>query len=186
MALDDILLEAEETMSNSVDYLKSELRGIRTGRASTAIVEHIRVDYYGASTEIRQLATLSIPEPNLIVIKPFDISGIKDIEKAIQAANIGITPMSDGRMIRLTVPPLSGERRTALAGQVRKLGEASKVTIRNVRRDANKQLEKEQKEGLIPEDDAKRGKEDTQELTKQYEGKVDEALDAKIAEIEQV
>ncbi len=186
MALDEILFSAEEEMSNQVDFLKNELRGIRTGRASTALVEHIKVDYFGAMTDIRQLAGLSTPEANLIVIKPFDPTSIKEIDRAIQASGLGITPQSDGRIIRLVIPALSGERRKQLAQQVGKLGEQAKLVIRNARRDANKAIDTEEKEGAIPEDDAKKGKEQVQELTKDYEKKVDETLAAKVKEIEAV
>jgi ribosome recycling factor len=186
MALDDILLSAEETMSNSVDFLKGELRGLRTGRASTALVEHIKVNYFGAMTDLRQLAGLSTPEANLIVIKPFDPTCIKEIDRAIQASELGITPQSDGRIVRLVVPSLSGERRKHLAGQVRTYGEQAKLFIRNARRDANKLIDQEEKDGLLPEDDAKKGKEQVQDLTKDYEKKVDDALAAKTKEIEEV
>ncbi len=186
MPVDDILLEAEEQMSNAVEFLKTELRSIRTGRASSALVEHIKVDYFGTPTELRQLAGISTPEANLIIIKPFDPSSIKEIERAIQASDLGITPNSDGRIIRLTVPPLSGERRRQLAQQVKQLGEHTKVVIRNARRDANKKIDAEKKEGLLPEDDAEKAKEDVQDLTKDYEKKTDEALQNKIKEIEEL
>ncbi|NLX05462.1 MAG: ribosome recycling factor [Phycisphaerae bacterium] len=186
MPVDDIQLEAEASMSDAVDFLKSELRGIRTGRASTALVEHIRVQYYGTPTELRQMAQISTPEGNLIVIKPFDASVLKEIEKAIHASDIGITPSSDGRVIRLNVPPLSGERRRQLAQHVRQLGEQAKVSIRNARRDANKQIDQEQKGGDIPEDNAETAKEEIQNLTKKYETEVDETAAAKIKEIEEI
>ncbi len=186
MPVDDILLEAEEQMSNALDFLKKELRSIRTGRASPALVEHIKVEYFGTPTELRQLATITTPESNLIVIKPFDPSSTKDIERAIQSSNLGITPNSDGRIIRLTIPPLSGERRKQLAQQVKQLGEHTKVVIRNARRDANKKIDQEKKDGTLPEDDAEHAKEDIQELTKDYEKKVDQALEAKIKEIEEI
>ena len=186
MPLDDILLQAEEEMSNAVDFLKTELRGIRTGRASTALVEHIKVDYFGAMTDLRQLAQLSTPEANLIVIKPFDPTSIKEISHAIQASELGITPQSDGRIIRLVVPSLSGERRKQLSQQVKQLSEHAKLVIRNARRDANKTIDTEEKDGTLPEDDAEKGKEQVQDLTKDYEKKVDETLAAKVKEIEEV
>jgi ribosome recycling factor len=186
MPLDDILLQAEEEMSNAVDFVKTELRGIRTGRASTALVEHIKVNYFGAMTDLRQLAGLSTPEANLIVIKPFDPTSIKEIDRAIQASGLGITPQSDGRIIRLVVPSLSGERRKQLASQVSKLGEQAKLVVRNARRDANKAIDTEEKGGTIPEDDAEKGREQVQDLTKDYEKKVEDALAAKVKEIEEV
>ncbi|MFP4354085.1 MAG: ribosome recycling factor [Phycisphaerae bacterium] len=185
MPVDDILLEAEDNMSTAVDYFKEELRGIRTGRASAGLVDHVKVDYYGSPTDLRQLASISTPEANLIVVKPFDPGTVKDIEKAILASNIGITPMSDGKLIRLSVPALSGERREQMTNQCKKMAEASRVAIRNARRDANKQADKEQKAGDITEDDATRCKDQIQELTKKYEGQIDKALEAKVKEIQE-
>ena len=185
MAIDDILLDVEEKMDSAVDYLRKEFRGIRTGRASAGLVDHIKVEYYGAQTDLRQLATLSTPDANLILIKPFDPSSIKEIERAIQAANIGIQPTTDGKVIRLVVPALSGERRQQLAGQLKKMSEAARVTIRNARRDGNKEIERQEKEGDLTEDDVRGAKEDTQELTEKYEKLVDELLAAKTEEIQE-
>jgi len=186
MPVDEILFNAEDTMSGAVEYLKSELRGLRTGRASTALVEHIKVSYFGAMTDLRQLAGLSTPEANLIVVKPFDPTSIKEISSAIQSSGLGITPQSDGRVIRLVVPALSGERRKQLSSQVRQYGEQAKLVIRNARRDANKAVDTEEKEGTLPEDDAEKSREQIQELTKDYEKKVEDAMAAKIKEIEEV
>jgi ribosome recycling factor len=186
MAIDDILLEVEEKMEGAVEYLRKEFRGIRTGRASAGLVDHIKVEYYGSPTDLRQLASISTPDAALIIIKPFDPSGIKDIERAIQAANIGITPNSDGKVIRLAVPSLSTERRNQIAGQLKKMAEASRVSIRNARRDANKHIELQQKENALSEDDANGGKESVNDLTKQYEAKVDEVLNSKTIEIQEV
>jgi ribosome recycling factor len=185
MAADEILLEVEGNMESAVDYFRSELRGIRTGRASGGLVEHIKVEYYGSPTDLRQLAGISTPDASMIIIKPFDASCIKDIERAIQASNIGITPAVDGKVIRLSVPALSMERRQQLISQVRKMSEASKVSIRNARRDGNKEADKQQKDSEMTEDDAKKCKDDIQDLTKKYEGKIDEILAAKVAEIEE-
>jgi len=182
-AMDDILLDCEEKMESALAYLHQEYRGVRTGRASAGLVEHIKVDYYGSPTDLRQLANIAVPEPAMIVIKPFDPSTTKDIERAIQSSNIGITPMTDGRIIRLQIPPLSTERRTQLAGQIRKMGEASRVTVRNARRDANKTADKLQKESVMTEDEAEKAKEAIQELTKQYEAKVTELVEVKSQEI---
>jgi ribosome recycling factor len=183
--MEEILLEAEENMENALEYFKKELRGIRTGRASAGLVDHIKVEYYGSPTDLRQLANITVPEANLIVVKPFDPSSLKDIERAIQASDLGITPMADGKVIRLTIPPLSGERRNQLVGQVKKMDEATRVTIRNARRDANKQVDKEEKESILTEDDAKKAKDNIQDLTKKYEAKVTELYDAKVAEIQE-
>lgn len=185
MAMDDILLEVEEKMDAAVEYLKKEMRGIRTGRASAGLVEHIKVEYYGSQTDLRQLATISTPDASLIVIKPFDPASVKDINQAIQAANIGITPSSDGKVIRLAVPPLSGERRQQLTTQIKKMAEASKVTIRNARRDGNKAVDVAEKEGELTEDLAEKAREQVQKLTDQYEKKVDDLLTAKTKEIQE-
>ena len=148
-------------------------------------MDHIKVDYYGSPTDLRQLATISIPEANLVVIKPFDPSSLKDIERAIQASDLGITPTADGKVIRLAVPSLSTERRGQLVAQVKKMAEATRVAIRNARRDGNKETDKEQKASELTEDDAKRGKEEIQDLTKKYVQQVDDILAAKKKEIEE-
>jgi ribosome recycling factor len=183
--MDDILLEAEESMDNGLDYLKKEFRGIRTGRASAGLVDHVKVEYYGSPTDLRQLATISTPEATLIVIKPFDPSSLKDIEKAIYASDIGITPMVDGKVIRLSVPPLSMERRNQIVGQLKKMAEAARVTIRNARRDANKAVDQQQKDGDLTEDDAHRAKDEIQKLTDKHEKQINELLDAKTKEIQE-
>jgi len=185
MAMDEILLDVEEKMDGAVDYLRKELRGIRTGRASVGLVEHIKVEYYGSLTDLRQLATISTPDASLIVIKPFDPASVKDINQAIQAANIGITPASDGKLIRLAVPPLSGERRQQLTTQIKKMAEASKVTIRNARRDGNKTIDAQEKEGELTEDLAKKAREEVQKLTDQYERTIEHTLAAKTQEIQE-
>jgi len=186
MPLDDILFDCEEHMEKSVEHLRHELRGIRTGRASPALVENIKVDYYGTPTEIRAIAAITIPEAAQILIKPFSPQDLKLIERAINESNIGLTPHSDGKQIRLVLPPLSQERRVQLLNQCKQLAETTKVAIRNARRDANKVIETEQKGGIITEDDAKKGKEEVQELTRRYEGKVDELIEHKRQEIMQV
>ena len=183
MPKDDILLEAEEKMDKAVDYFRKEVRGIRTGRASTALVDHLKVEYYGSPTDLRQLAAIAVPEPDMIVIKPFDPATIKDIERAIQASELGITPIGDGKLIRLPIPPLSTERRKQIAGQLKKMAEAARVTIRNVRRDANKDTEAEKEAGEMPEDDADNCKEEIQKLTDQYGKQIDQVLAEKNKEI---
>ena len=186
MAMDEILLDIEQKMEHAVGYLGSEFRGIRTGRASAGLVDHIKVDYYGSPTDLRQLATISTPEATMIVIKPFDPASLKDIERAIMASELGITPSADGKVIRLSVPPLSTERRQQLVGQIKKMAEAAKVAIRNARRDGNKETDKQQKASELTEDESKKGKDDIQDLTKTYEGKIDENLKAKTTEIEEI
>ncbi len=183
MAMDDILLDCEERMDKVVDFFVRELRGIRTGRASAGLVEHIKVDYYGAPTELRQLAAISVPEPDLIAIKPFDRGTTKDIEKAILASELGITPASDGRIIRLPIPSLSVDRRSHLVAQLKKMAEQARVAVRNVRREANKLADKEKSDSVLTEDDAKRCKDEVQKLTDEYAGKITGALDEKTKEI---
>jgi ribosome recycling factor len=186
MPLDDILIDAEMHMEKANDHLLHELRGIRTGRATPALVEHIKVDYYGSMTDLRSIASISVPEATQILIKPFSPGDLRAIEKAINDSKIGLTPHSDGKTLRLMLPPLSQERRQQLAGQCKQMAETAKIAIRNARRDANKVLETEEKGGLVTEDDASGGKEQIQELTKSYEAKVDEHVEKKRAEIMQI
>lgn len=183
--MDEILLSIEEEMEQGLEYLRSEMRGIRTGRASSGLVDHLKVEYYGSPTDLKQLASIATPEANLIVIKPFDPSCLKDIEKTIFASNLGITPAIDGKIIRLKVPPLSTERRQQLITQCKKMTEASKVTIRNVRRDGNKLADKGKTDAILTEDDCKKCKSDIQDLTKKYEVKINEFLEAKTKEIQE-
>ncbi len=186
MPMDEISLNCQEKMESAVTYLREEFRGMRTGRASAGLVDHIKVDYYGSPTDLRQLANIAVPEPTMIMIKPFDPAGIKDVEKAIHAANIGLTPMVDGKVIRLSIPALSTERREQLAMQVRKMSESTRVAIRNARRDANKVIDREQKDSLLSEDGAATGKDDIQELTKKYEKNVTEVVAGKTEEIMEI
>ncbi|MHC4952500.1 MAG: ribosome recycling factor [Planctomycetota bacterium] len=186
MDYDTILLEASEKMDHCVEHLQGELRGIRTGRASPGLVDSIKVDYYGSPTPLGQMAQISVPEARQIVIKPFDATQIAEVAKAIQASDLGINPNVDGKILRLNVPPLSEERRKKLVGLVKERGEAGKIAIRNVRRDANKHADAAQKDGNLSEDDLKGLKEEIQEQTKTHEGKVDEFLKNKIEELTEV
>lgn len=183
MPVDDVLLDYEMHLEKSLEHLQNELRGIRTGRATPALVEHIKVDYYGAPTDLRSIAAISVPEAMQLLVKPFSPQDLKAIEKAIGDAKIGLTPHSDGKQLRMNLPPLSQERRLQLVGQCKKLAEDVKIQIRNHRRDANKILETEQKGGVLTEDELDQGKEKVQELTKQYEGKVDQVIEHKRAEV---
>ena len=185
MATDDILLDVEEKMEAAVNYLTEEFRGIRTGQASTGLVDHMKVEYYGSPTELRQLATIATPEATMIVIKPFDPSSIKDIERAIQTSGLGITPNSDGKVIRLSIPPLSSERREQLVAQLKKTAEQTRVAIRNARRDGNKEVDKQQKASELTEDESKKAKDDIQKLTDKYEKIVTDILDAKSREVQE-
>jgi len=183
MAVDDVLLETEEKMEGAVTHLAGELRGLRSGRASPHLVDNVRVDYYGAMTPLGQMAQIGCPEPRLIVIKPFDASVVPEIERAINASNLGLNPQSDGKVIRLILPPLSEERRKQLVKHVKDLGETANIAIRNVRRDGNKALDASFNDREITEDQLAGAKEQVQELTKTYEGKVKELVDKKSAEL---
>jgi len=178
-----ILAEHERNMQKSVEFLKNELRAVRTGRASPGLVEHLQVEYYGSMTPLKQLATIAVPEPASLVIKPFDPSCVKEIERAIKNSELSLAPISDGKMVRLNIPPLSEERRKQLVQQVKQMSEKVKVTLRNIRRDANKQLEDEEKNKTITEDDRDRAKKEVDELTKQYTEQIDEILTQKSGEI---
>jgi ribosome recycling factor len=183
MGADDILLETEEKMEAAVTHLSGEMRGLRTGRASPALVDSLRADYYGAMTPLSQMAQIGCPEPRLIVIKPFDASAIPEIEKAIRTSNLGLNPQSDGKLVRLVVPPLSEERRKQLVKRVKELGEAANVAIRNVRRDGNKAADTAFDDRDLTEDQLENLKERVQELTKTYETKVKELVDKKSTEL---
>jgi ribosome recycling factor len=183
MPVDDVILDFEMHLEKATEHLQQELRGIRTGRASPALVEHVKVDYYGTPTDLRSIAAISIPEATQILVKPFSPQDLKAIEKAIGDANLGLTPHSDGKQLRMNLPPLSQERRLQLVGQCKKMAEETKIAIRNSRREANKVLETEQKGGILTEDELKTGKDQVQELTKQYETKVDDLIEHKRAEV---
>ncbi|MCA9848089.1 MAG: ribosome recycling factor [Dehalococcoidia bacterium] len=170
---DEILLEAEEKMDGAVSAVQRELQGIRTGRASTALVEHITVDVYGSKMQLIQLANLATPEAQLITITPFDKSTVDPIVKALMTSDIGITPNSDGRIIRLPIPPLTEQRRKELAKQVNGKAEDGRVSIRNIRRNANDSLKKAAKDGDISEDEERRALEEVEKLTSQYIDKVE-------------
>lgn len=183
MSADEILLDVEERMEKAVDKLKHDLAGIRTGRANPGLVDSLRVEAYGSPTPIKQLASIGAPEPTQIVIRPFDPGTLKDIEKAILASGLGLTPMNDGKLIRLNVPPLSTETRRKLVGRIKELAEEAKVAIRNVRRDGNKQSDQEEKDKVLSEDDCTKVKEEIQELTKRFENRATELAKAKEQEV---
>ena len=187
MDLDEALMTAEEGMEKAVDYLKSELRGVRSGRASTGLVEYVKVDYYDSPTDLRQLAMITVSGPTQLLVKPFDSSTTQLIVKAIQTAGLGLNPLSEGKQIRINIPLLSGERRAQLVGSVRQMGERGKVAIRNARRDGNKHIDQAGKDKTlhISEDDVAGAKDEMQELVKSYEKKVDDMLDAKTKEIQE-
>jgi ribosome recycling factor len=183
MPLDDILLDCEEQMEKALEHLKHELRAIRTGRASPALVENVMVMYYDTPTPLKSIAAISVPEFTQILIRPFSPNDIKAIEKGINDSKIGLTPHSDGKQLRLSLPPLSQERRLQLVGQTKGMAEEAKIRIRNARRDSNKLIDTEEKGKVMTEDEAKGGKEQVQELTKTYEAKVDEMIEHKRKEV---
>jgi len=188
MGLDDILLEVEEQMDKAVEFLKQEFRAVRTGRASTGLVDTLKVDVesYGSSMTLKELANLAVAEGNMIVIKPFDPSTLKDIQRAIEKSELGINPQNDGKMIRLPVPPLSTDRRNKLVARVKELGEQQKVGVRNARRDAKKALDAEKKGKTLTEDDVESGEEQVQKMTDEYCRKIDTLVEEKSKEIMQV
>jgi ribosome recycling factor len=179
MPVKEIISQHKSKMEKAFQFLADELKAARTGRASTALVENIRVDYYGNPTPLKQLASLATPQADLIVIKPFDPSVIKDIEKAIKNSDLSIAPILDGKMIRLSVPPLSEERRKQIVNQIKQAGEQAKISIRNIRHDALKELETQEKSKQITEDDLDNGKKQTDDLTKEFTGKIENVVKTK-------
>jgi ribosome recycling factor len=183
MNTDQILKDCRDRMDKALDVLRNELKGLRTGRASPALLDALRVEYYGSATPIKQLASVSAPEPQQLLIKPFDVAALKDIEKAIRASDLGLAPDNDGKVVRLKIPAMSGDQRTKMAKKVKELAENAKVSCRNVRRDSNKHVETEEKAKTMSEDDAKKAKEKVQDVLRQYEAKADEIAAAKTKEI---
>src|SRR5437868_862948 len=183
MTSEEILFDAEERMEKAVSVLRDELRGLRTGRATPALVDMLRVEYYGSPTPLKQLAQISTPDPQQILIRPFDQSSLKDVEKAIRSSDLGMAPNNDGKMIRLTVPPMSGEQRQKMVGRIKKSAEEAKVACRNIRRDGNKAFDAAEKNKEMNEDDRDKGKEEVQTLLKRYEDKITEMADKKSKEI---
>jgi len=185
---DTILLEAEEAMTRALEYLKKELKGLRTGRASTSLVEFVKVDYYGAPTDLKSLAGISTPEPHQILIKPFDKSSINAIKQAIENAGLGLNPQIEDKAIRITIPALDSNRRKEMVAKAKKMGEEQKVAMRNARRDANKHADGLGKQDgeHFSEDQIADCKDAIQELLKDYEGKAEEAVKSKSDEIMEV
>jgi len=183
MAADDILLDAEDRMDKAIAVLKQNLAGIRTGRANPGLVDSLRVEFYGSQTPIKQLASVGAPEPTQIVIRPYDPSTVKDIERAIIASDLGFNPQSDGRIIRINIPPLSGEVRRKMVARIKELAEETKVSLRNVRRDANKAIDQAEKDKEISEDERDSAKEEVQELIKKYEAMANEAAKSREADV---
>jgi len=178
-----IIDDSNNKMDKAVEHLHDDLKGLRTGQASTGLVENIKAECYGSIMPLKQLATLAAPQPDTIIIKPFDPASIKEIEKAIKNSDLSIAPIVEGKMIRLNIPPLSEERRNQLVNQAKQLGEQTKVSIRNIRRDAVKELEKEQKDKTITEDDLEKGKKQVDDITKKHTDRIDENIKQKADEI---
>jgi len=183
MATQAVISESKSKMQKAVEVLQDDLKAFRGGRAAPALVEHVRVDYYGSPTPLKALATISAPEADTLVIKPFDPASVKDIEKAIKSSDLSIAPVVEGKFIRLNIPPLSEERRRQLVNQAKQAGEQTKISIRNIRRDANKTLEKQEKDKQITEDDLDSAKKQIDDTTKEFSDKVDTIVAHKSDEI---
>ncbi|MFA9434747.1 MAG: ribosome recycling factor [Deltaproteobacteria bacterium] len=181
--VEEIFEDLKDRMGKSMESLKREYSRLRTGRASISLLDGIRVSYYDTPTPLNQMASLAVPEPRLIVIQPWDKTAIEDIEKAILKSELGLTPMNDGKVIRISIPPLTEERRKELVKVARKMSEENKVSIRNIRRDANEMLKDLKKEKEIAEDDLFRSQEEVQKATDQFISQVDELCAAKEKEI---
>jgi len=182
----ELISAAESNMQKTVEIVKREFASLRAGRATPALLDRITVNYYGTPTPINQLATISVPEPRLLVVQPWDKSITGEIEKAILKSDLGITPTSDGNVIRLTIPQLTEERRQELVKVIKKKAEEGRVAIRNIRRDANDQLKAKEKEGEITEDELRRGQDEVQRLTDKYVKEIDRLLQAKEKEIMEI
>jgi len=183
MSSEEILFDTEERMEKALGVLKHALAGIRTGRANPGLVDSLRVEVYGSPTPIKAIASVGAPEPTQIVIRPFDPSTLKDIEKGIQASGLGFNPQNDGRLIRINIPPLSTEVRRKLVGRIKELTEEAKVAIRNVRRDGNKAAETAQKDKVLTEDERDTVKDEIQELTKKFENLAESLASGKEKEV---
>ncbi|MGD8472457.1 MAG: ribosome recycling factor [Desulfobacterales bacterium] len=181
--IDDIYQDTRESMSKSIESLNRELKRVRTGRASLSILDGIKVDYYGTLTPLNQMATLAVPESRLITIQPWDVSVIQDIEKAILKSDLGLTPANDGKILRISIPPLTEERRKELVKMVHKMCEDRKVSVRNARRDSNELLKSLKKDGDISEDEAFKAQDEVQKITDEHIKLIDECYTKKEKEI---
>jgi ribosome recycling factor len=181
--IESMYQETKESMQKSIDALKNDLKKIRTGRASLSILDDIRVDYYGTLTPLNQMASLSTPESRLITIQPWDVSVIKDVEKAILKSDLGLTPSNDGKVIRISIPPLTEERRKQLVKVIYKKSEEHKISVRNVRRDTNDLLKSLKKDGEISEDDAFKAQDQVQKITDEHIKLIDDVCKNKEKEI---
>ena len=183
MGTDEILMDVEERMDKAIEILKKNLSGIRTGRANPGLVDSLRVDVYGSPTPIKQIAAVGAPEPTQIVIRPYDTGTIKEIEKAIVGSDLGFNPQSDGRVVRINIPPLSTDVRKKMVSRIKELSEEAKVSIRNIRRDGNKAADQAEKDKEVSEDQRDDIKDQIQDLTKKYEEQASEMSKTREAEV---
>jgi ribosome recycling factor len=178
-----ILKDAEERMEKALDVFRNDLKGLRSGRASPGMLDALRVEYYGSPTPIKQIASVTTPDASSIVIKPYQANDLKEIERAIRSSDLGLAPNNDGKIIRLTIPAMSGDQRKKIVQQIKKQSESAKVSCRNIRRDGNKHFEDAEKAKTMTEDDRDKGKEKMQDLLKNYEGKIDSLSGSKEKEV---
>lgn len=183
MSVDEVLMDSEERMEKAIGVLKNSLSGIRTGRATPGLVDSVRVEAYGSQSPLKQLASIGAPEPNQLVIRPYDAGTIKDIEKAIVASDLGLNPQNDGKIVRINIPPLSTDVRKKMVSRIKELAEEAKIAIRSIRRDANKVIEGAEKDKAISEDDRDSMKDEVQELTKKFETEATELAKTREADV---
>lgn len=184
--LNEVFKDANDRMEKTISNLEKEMVRVRTGRASVSLLDGVKVDYYGTLTPLNQMASIAVPESRLITIQPWDVSAIKEVEKGILKANLGLTPSSDGKIVRISIPPLTEERRKEIAKNAHQTCEDSKVAVRNIRRDANDTLKTLQKDGEISEDDNFKGQKQIQDMTDQYVARIDKIYSGKEKEILEV
>ena len=184
--IEEFLQDAKRRMDTSIEHTRETFNGVRTGRASAALLDRITIDYYGTPTPLKNMATINAPEPRLLTVQPFDPTQIKAIEKAVQESDLGLTPSNDGKIIRLPIPQLTEERRKELVKLVRKYGEEGKVAVRNVRRDVMKHLEELVRNGDVGDDEERRGEAQVQKLTDEHTKTIDDLIRHKEAEIMEV
>ena len=183
MNTQQILKDAEDRMEKALDVFRNDLKGMRTGRASPQMLDSLRVDYYGSPTPIKNIASVTCPDAQSIVIKPYQADSLKEIEKAIRSSDLGLAPNNDGKVIRLSIPAMSGDQRKKIAQQIKKQAEAAKVSCRNIRRDSNKHFDDAEKAKTMTEDERDKGKAKVQDLLKAYEGKIDALSNSKEKEV---
>jgi ribosome recycling factor len=181
--MNTLISKKEADFQKAVDHMKNELSTLRTGRANASLVEHIEAEYYGARTPLLQMAQITVPEPRMIVIQPYDKNSMKDIEKAIQASNLGINPVNDGNFIRLTIPQMTEERRKEIVKMVGQMAEKSRVSVRNIREEIWKELQKMENDGKLTEDELRTSKDDLQKVVDKYNDEIKKATEAKEKEV---